>query len=382
MLAIPVKKLREGMVVAQSIYSKAGAAFIVKGRQLSRQYINRMKKIGIPSISVTTADPNFNVEPPEDVIQEKTRMDAIRVVHSVFKDISEKQEMDTEGLSQSANRIVTDIIARREHLVQLTDIRLHDSYTFAHSVNVAVLSAIMGNFSGLTETEMKTLVMGGLLHDLGKISVPAKILNKRGGLTDEEFEEIKKHPMDGAHRIHQFEWTLPKASVLAAIAAQHHEHMDGSGYPRGIGGDRLHRFARMVSIADVYDALTSERPYKRAYTPSVAYSIMVKTGKSQFDEELLTQFFDHVAVYPIGTVLKTFYGYGIVKKCEFGHTRTPTVCVFADKKKKPLERPFTIDLKNDSAQSIEKEISGDELMEFTHNLRVDPSQYLCGGIAG
>ena len=320
MLAIPVKKLREGMVVAQSIYSKAGAALLVKGKQLKHQYIHQMKKIGIPSISVTAVDPHFHVETPEDVIQEKTRMDAIKVVHSVFKDISEKHEMDTEGLAQAANRIVTDIIARREHLVQLTDIRLHDTYTFAHSVNVAVLSAIMGKFSGLTEDEMKTLVMGGLLHDLGKISVSPAVLNKNGRLTDAEFEEIKTHPMEGAHRIHQFEWTLPKASILAAIAAQHHEHVDGSGYPRGIGGDRMHRFAKMVSIADVYDALTSERPYKKAYTPSVAYSIMMKTDKSHFDGELLEQFFDHVAVYPVGTVLKTFYGYGIVKKCWSGHT--------------------------------------------------------------
>lgn len=375
MLSIPVKSLREGMVVGQSIYSEAGAAYLVKGKPLTNQYIKQMKKIGIPSISVSTVDPRFEVEMPEDVVQEKTRMDAIQKVHDVFEDLSGKKEMDTEGLTNIADRIVTDVFSRSNHLVQLTDIRLHDTYTFAHSVNVAVLSAMIGKYSELSDEDMKTLVMGGLLHDLGKIKIPAVILNKKGRLTAQEYEEIKEHPMEGAHRISEHEWMLPKASILAAIAAQHHEHINGTGYPRGIKGDKMHRFAKMVAIADVYDALTSERPYKKAYTPSVAYGIM-KINKGHFDSELFEKFFDNVAVYPVGTVLKTFYGYGIVTKCEFGHTRTPTVCIFADRKRNMLDHSFTIDLKNDSPQTIEKEISGNDLLAFTRNFTIDPSKFL------
>ncbi len=375
MLSIPVKYLREGMVIAQSIYSKAGAAFLVKGKQITTQYINRLKRIGIPSISVTTADPNLDVEPPEDVVQEKTRIEAIQILHDAFKEFKRKKELDTGRLTTITDRIVKDVLTRHEHLVQLTDIRLHDTYTFAHSVNVAVLSAMIGKYSGLSDKDMQSLVLGGLLHDLGKIDVPAKILHKQGRLTAKEFEEIMKHPMEGARRIHEFEWVLPRSSILAAVAAQHHERIDGSGYPRGIEGDRMHRFAKMVAIADVYDALTSERPYKKAYTPSVAYGIM-KMSEGHFDEELIEDFFDNVAIYPVGTILKTFYGYGIVTKCEFGHTRTPTVCIFADKKRKLLETPITIDLKDDSPKTIEKEISGNDLMAFTHNLRLDPSKYL------
>ncbi|MBQ9633447.1 MAG: phosphohydrolase, partial [Schwartzia sp.] len=123
------------------------------------------------------------------------------------------------------------------------------------------------------------------------------------------------------------------------------------------------------------DALTSERPYKKAYTPSVAYGIM-KISKGHFEEELLRQFFDNVAIYPLGTILKTFYGYGIVTKCEFGHTRTPTVCIFADRKRKMLEKPVTINLKDDSPKTIEKEISGTELLALTRDFSFDPSKYL------
>ena len=375
MLSIPVKSLREGMVVGQSIYSEAGAAYLVKGKPLTNQYIKQMKKIGIPSISVSTVNPRFEVEIPEDVVQEKTRMDAIQKVHDVFEDLSGKKEMDTEGLTKIADRIVTDVFSRNSHLVQLTDIRLHDIYTFAHSVNVAVLSAMIGKFSELSDEDLKTLVMGGLLHDLGKIKVPSEILNKKGRLTALEYEEIKGHPMEGAHRISEFEWMLPKASILAAIAAQHHECIDGTGYPRGIKGDKMHRFAKMVAIADVYDALTSERPYKKAYTPSVAYGIM-RIHKGHFEAELMEKFFDNVAIYPVGTVLKTFYGYGIVTKCEFGHTRNPTIRIFADRRRNVLEHSFTIDLRHDSPNAIEKEISGSELLAFTHNFSFDPSKYL------
>ncbi|MBR1886309.1 MAG: HD-GYP domain-containing protein [Schwartzia sp.] len=375
MLSIPVKKLREGMVVAQSVYSKAGAAFLVKGKPLTAQYIKSLEKIGIPSLSVTSTDPRFNILPPEDVVEEKTRLDAIQKVHDVFKDISEKKEMDPVGLTAVADKLISDIFARHENLIQLTDIRLYDAYTFAHSVNVAVLSAMLGKVEGISEADMRILVLGGLLHDLGKIKVPIQVLNKTGKLTAQEFEAIKAHPTEGFRRIHEFGKMLPKWEILAIIAAQHHEHMDGSGYPKGLRGDQLHRFAKIVAIADVYDALTSERPYKKAYTPSVAYGIM-RTNKGHLEPELLEHFFDNVALYPIGAVLKTFYGYGIVTKCEFGHTRTPTIRVFANKKREVLTSPFTIDLKNDSPHVIEKEISGNELMQFTHNLSLDPSKYL------
>ena len=375
MLSIPVKKLREGMVVAQSVYSKAGAAFLVKGKPLTVQYIKSLEKIGIPSLSVTSTDPRFNILPPEDVVEEKTRLDAIQKVHDVFKDISEKKEMDPVGLTAVADKLISDIFARHENLIQLTDIRLYDAYTFAHSVNVAVLSAMLGKVEGISEADMRILVLGGLLHDLGKIKVPIQVLNKTGKLTAQEFEAIKAHPTEGFRRIHEFGKMLPKWEILAIIAAQHHEHMDGSGYPKGLRGDQLHRFAKIVAIADVYDALTSERPYKKAYTPSVAYGIM-RTNTGHLEPELLEHFFDNVALYPIGAVLKTFYGYGIVTKCEFGHTRTPTIRVFANKKREVLTSPFTIDLKNDSPHVIEKEISGNELMQFTHNLSLDPSKYL------
>ena len=376
MLRIPVKKLKAGMVVSQSIYNRKGGSYLVKGQPLTAQYIQRLKKIGISSISVTSTNPNFKLMPPEDIVQETTRIDAIQHICDAFQDVENSGQLNVDAVQNVSDHILFDVIQRRENLVQLTDIRLHDTYTFAHSVNVAILSAMLGLLCHYTKQDLALLTLGALLHDLGKIKISSNILNKTGRLSNEEFSIIQNHPMEGARRIHEMGSLLPSPAILAAIAAQHHEHIDGKGYPQHLTGDKIHRFAKIVAIADVYDALTSERPYKKAYTPSITRNIMVNVNKGQFDTNLLKLFFNNVAVYPVGTLLKTVYGFGIVTKCEFGRTETPCVCIFANTEGKMLEEPVRLDLKNDGPKAIEMEISGIELLHFIHELGVDPSIYL------
>lgn len=364
------------MVVSQSIYNKDGGSYLVKGQPLTLQYIQRLKKIGISSVSVTSTNPNFKLTPPEDIVQETTRIDAIQHICDAFQDVENSGQLDVDTVQNVSDHILFDVIQRRENLVQLTDIRLHDTYTFAHSVNVAILSAMLGLLCHYTKQDLALLTLGALLHDLGKIKIASDILNKTGRLSNEEFSIIQNHPMEGARRIREMGSKLPSSGILAAIAAQHHEHVDGKGYPQHLTGDQIHRFSKIVAIADVYDALTSERPYKKAYSPSITRNIMVNVNKGQFDMDLLKLFFNNVAVYPVGTILKTVYGFGIVTKCEFGHTETPSVCIFANTEGKLLQDPVRLDLKDDGTRAIEMEISGIELLHFIHELSVDPTMYL------
>ena len=378
MLRLPVKNLKKGMIVAQSIYNHHGGSYLVKGSAITPEYIHHLKKIGIPTVNVTSADPNFQLQPPEDVVQETTRIDAIQHVYEAFQDVEKEGRLDAQAMETVSDNIIRDIIQRKENLVQLTDIRLHDTYTFAHSVNVAILSAMLGMLCRYTRKDMNILTLGALLHDLGKIDVSTRILTKNTRLTDSEFAEIKSHPERGAEHIHEMDHELPSTSILAAIAREHHEHIDGRGYPRGLQGDEIHRFAKIVAIADVYDALTSERPYKRAYTPNVAYNIMKNVNIGQFDPDLLDLFFNNVAIYPVGTILKTDYGYAIVKKCEFGKTEAPTIVVFANLEGRLLQKAETIDLAAEprGAKLIQMVVADSELRHFIHELSVDPSQYL------
>ncbi|MBR6266995.1 MAG: HD-GYP domain-containing protein, partial [Selenomonadaceae bacterium] len=310
------------------------------------------------------------------VVQETTRITAIEKVYDAFQSVEENGRLDADAMLNVSDKILMDIIQRKENLVQLTDIRLHDTYTFAHCVNVAILSAMLGMLCRYSKDDLKLLTLGAMLHDLGKIRIPSTILNKNGRLADDEFKVIKSHPAEGAARIKEMERILPSPGILAAVAAQHHEHIDGCGYPAGLTGDKIHRFAKIVAIADVYDALTSERPYKKAYSPSVTHNIMMNVNKGQFDNELLKLFFNNVAIYPVGTIVKTSHGIGIVKSCEFGSTEMPEVVVFATNEGKLLNQPLIYDLKEDGPKAIKGVISDNDLRHFVHLLAIDPSIFL------
>ena len=377
MLRLPTSKLKDGMILGQSLFNTAGGSYLVKGKPVTIEYIRKLQQLGIQTVTVTSMDPRHRLPPPPDVIEEKTRIKAISTVFNTFQSIEENGTLDVSSLEKVADSIVFDLFDNHENLVQLTDIRMHDAYTFAHSVNVAVLSAMMGMLCHLSKEDLSLITLGGLLHDLGKITVQAEILNKNRSLTENEFDIIRQHPTNGARRIVKMH-NLPKPSILAAIASQHHEHIDGTGYPRGIKGDEIHRFAKITAIADVYDALTSERPYKKAYMPNIAYNIMHNINKGQFDRKLLDTFFNNVALYPEGAVLKTTMGFAVVKESKFGRTTTPIIILFADTNGKLLDERTVIDLSEvpNGSESIQVVPTGNDLYHFIHELGVDPSYYL------
>ena len=361
------------MITAQSIYNPLGASYLTKGMELSPTYIERLEKAGFEGVTVTSLDPKLKLAPPDDIVQEKTRISAIQNVATAFHSVEENGTFDPAPLQGISENILQDIIAQQKNLVQLTDIRLHDTYTFAHSVNVAILSSLLGVLLKLSREEQLKLTLGGLLHDIGKVTVPYEILTKAGHLSDDEWSVMQGHPEAGRQRLKKM---FPNDTLLSTIALQHHEHIDGSGYPNHLKGEQIHRYGRIVAIADVYDALTSVRPYKRAYTPSVAHRLMATCSPGHFDLDLLKLFFDNVAIYPVGTILKTQDGYAIVKKVEFGYTLTPVVCVFANREGKLLDTPSDLDLKEAPKGMLDGVISDSELYHFIHNINVDPAIFL------
>ncbi len=373
MIKLQLRRLRPGMVPVQSIYNSSGARYLVKGTPLTESYIQKLKQVGIDSIYVMSTNPDIEVKPPEDVLQEKTRAMAVEHVYNLFENVQTQNLMDIEPVEKASDAILSDLILRRKNLVQLTDIRTYDMYTFAHSVNVAVLSAIIGTLCNLDHRRMHQLTLGALLHDLGKTRVPLGILNKEGRLLPEEFDVIKLHPRWGSEMI--LGLSLADVSMLALPARQHHEHMDGKGYPYGIAGEQIHIFGRICAIADVYDALTSLRPYKKPYPPHIAYHIMKDCSPGQFDEELLNLFFRNVAIYPVGTVMKTTHGYAIVKKISFGKTDRPLVVLFANPDGRPMP-PREIGLHDEPSEEIVKVLTDADLYTFIHQIGFDQEKLL------
>ncbi len=377
MIRLPVNKLKGGMVTAQSIYNHKGANYLTRGTTLTQQYIDRLRKIGISNVVITSLDPNLPLPPPEDIIKEETRVSAIHQVFDTYTRLQQNQEMDIPPVLEASESIIADLLQRPENLVQMTDIRLYDDYTFAHSVNVAALSAMLGMVCHFSRSDLTTITTGGLLHDLGKMDISKDILCKTTSLNDEEFRVIRQHPLFGYQRLIRTSSSGGlNMKVIADIACQHHEHIDGHGYPNHLVGNQISEFAKIVAIADVYDALTTQRPYKKAYSPHIAYTIMTKCSGKQFDEHLLKLFFDHVALYPVGTVLKTIWGYGIVKAVHIGMTRFPRLILFADNNHRRLKRSVTIETADQQEDFISSIVDGSELTALCSHIRFNPSLLL------
>ena len=374
MIRLKPNQLKTGMVTAQSIFHEKGAPFLVRGTPLTDRYIYRLRQLSVPELHVTSLSSNFQLQPPPDIVEERTRVQAVDNVAETFREAEENGRFDMTRLEKCADFLVRDIMAKKKNLVQITDIRLHDSYTFSHSVNVAVLSTMLGDLCGYSKRKLQIITLGGLLHDIGKLAVPTPILNKSGSLTAGEFKIIRRHPSEGRKILKEL--NSPIASILAIIAVQHHEHLDGSGYPYHVRGKSIHPYSRITAIADVYDALTSVRPYKRAYKPNVVYRMMMQNSTGHFDMDRLRLFFDNVAIYPVGTVMKTQLGYAIVKKVVFGHTLAPVVIVFADKNGNLLKKPFGVNLAHCRRDVIQYVMDDVELLNFIRHTGIDPAVFL------
>lgn len=183
----------------------------------------------------------------------------------------------------------------------LARIRAKDAYLMEHSMNVAILLANFGRYLGLERSVLKELTLGGLLHDVGKIMTPDEVLNKPGKLTDEEFAIMRQHVVHSYEILSNTPGITP---TMLEVAANHHERLDGTGYPQRLKGDQLSLYTRMSGIVDVYDAITADRVYKAGMQPTQAFRILLKGLHSHFDAELVTKFIKCMGVYPVGTLVQ------------------------------------------------------------------------------
>jgi len=184
---------------------------------------------------------------------------------------------------------LVDVVQKSDYQSMLSGVRDHDNYSYVHSLRVATLLSVFGNAIGLAESDLLVLASGGLMHDVGKMSISHEVLNKPGRLSEEEFAVMKSHVAKTVDFLKE-STTLPKGVV--AVAERHHEKLDGTGYPRGLKGAELNDLARMASIVDVFSALTDRRVYKPPMTPEDAFKLMGDQMMAHLDQRLLTTFRD------------------------------------------------------------------------------------------
>ena len=320
---IPVNQLQPGMYVL-AIASQTGAMEIAQtGLVTNRQQVDALIRRGVLTVRVDLARsklPGGGTASPADVVTNgagssrqigsgEGRELKIRRLYQEARELQGKfirhlkagEPIDITPLAAVAEEMVDTMFTHGDAMLCLARIRAKDAYLMEHSMNVAILLANFGRYLGLDRSVLKELTLGGLLHDVGKIMTPDEVLNKPGKLTDEEFGVMRQHV------VHSYDILSNTAGItptMLEVAANHHERLDGTGYPQRLKGEQLSLYTRMSGIVDVYDAVTADRVYKQGMQPTQAFRILLKGIDQHFDAELVTKFIKCMGVYPVGTLVQ------------------------------------------------------------------------------
>jgi putative nucleotidyltransferase with HDIG domain len=344
---LSTKTLKSGMVMATTVYNGQGKALIKSGVSVTERMIHRLIEMKIQYVYIEDGL-SAGIE-ASDSIPVKVRQEAINKIDSTFTHLENNSvssnlvalEQSASGFKEVIDTILNEIKGSKDLLTLLTDVFAYDSYVFHHSFNVTLYTLAIGIELGMPPKQLDMLGLGAIMHDIGKMMVPEEILMKPGKLTYEEFKEVEKHSEYGFDILRK----LHNVSLLVAHCAfQHHERLDGSGYPRGLKGDEIHPFAKIIAVADVFDALTSNRVYRNAMLPHEALEILYAGSGTLFDSNVIQAFKKSVAIYPNGMVVILNDGRrGIVESQNKDLTDRPVLRIIAEGGDQ-LTAPYTLDL--------------------------------------
>lgn len=378
MLRISLDSLKAGMILGKAIHNEDGKLLLGRGVTVSPFFIKRLKQIGISSVFIRDENTD-DIEPVEN-ISEVVRGATLRHMRELF---GSAQEICSEmkGLSaqaihdavtsdqfQSTFRnnpsfqkiqedasLIVDQLIQGEVILGMNSLKTYDNYTFQHSIDVTIVSIMIGRKLGFPVKRLRELGVGCILHDIGKTLLPKEIVNKPSTLTTEEFAAIKTHTTIG------YEMTRGVESIGILpphVALQHHEKQDGSGYPRGLKGNNhvvisdeprtIHTYGGIAAVADIYDALSSDRPYRKALPPEQVINTLRSIAGTELNREILRYFLAITPVYPVGSTVLIIKGdylkhFGIVTKIDSDKLDRPVIRLIFDAQKRRIN-PIEINL--------------------------------------
>lgn len=311
---IPMKRAKPGMVLGRAIFDSDDRILLGARVELKQEFIDNLLKRGYSGVYIVD-DISQDVDIGETISEELRH-----------KGIKSLKECNIDAVLNVAQNIVSQILAAKTVSLDLVDLRSFDDYTYCHSVNVAVLSCVTGMEMGLGESELLNLCVGAIFHDLGKSKLSSDILNKPTKLNAEEFEEIKRHPVESYNMIKD-RYDIASTSKNAILC--HHENEDGSGYPLGLCFDDIHLFAKIIHVMDVYDALTAKRPYKEPYAASEALEYLMGGCGILFEKKVVDAFACCAPIFPKGVEVRLSDGReGIVVRNHKENVLRPEIRLF------------------------------------------------------
>lgn len=287
---VEINKCKIGDILAEDIYNCNNIKVVSKNTVINSFIKNKLVKFGAYNIKIY----HINDEDEKYNDFKKEYKSTILKIKRLILGIFSGGNIDTEELISSAESIYSKIFEADYIIKYINELRNTDEYTFTHSANVAFYSMLIGRWMKLPEHNIRELIQAGILHDIGKLKIEDKILNKPGKLTDEEFVEMKKHATYGYDMLKSnkdINDDIKKAILM------HHERTDGTGYPTGAKENEINVYAKIIAIADTYDAMTSNRIYKKKVTPFDSFKMFLSSGIRIYDISILNIFLNNIAPY-------------------------------------------------------------------------------------
>jgi putative nucleotidyltransferase with HDIG domain len=290
------------------------------------------------------------------------------LTRSFMDDVRLGRAIDIKEVKATVSECVRSILRNPDAMLWMSKLRSKDSYTSEHSLNVGLIAIAFGRHLGASEEDLNKLGMAGMLHDIGKMQTPNSVLLKDSALTEEEFGLMKMHAQQGrdilmSHR------NIYHGAI--DVAYSHHENLDGSGYPRGIKSGGITDFTRIVALCDVYDAITSDRVYKKGASSLNALKIIQDQSGKKFDTRLAQEFIECIGLYPPGSVVELHSGeVGIVISTNYRHRHLPKVMIVRDAQKQPCQERV-INLEKSAASGSTEQLIKNVLPNGTHTIRVE-----------
>ena len=376
---IAVEKLRPGMYIHDLGCSWIQHPFLQNRLTItSADQILKIKKLGVQYVYIDTSrgvdvndiEKNNAVstnEEPRDLLNLASRRDrtsrrtthsyatereraltikneAMSVIHHVMDDVIHNREIRVDTVYDIVDDMIESVSRNDQALTTVLRMKSIDEYTYLHSVSVCALFIAFSRCLNLSDDEMREGALGAMLHDIGKMSVPLTILNKAGPLTHEEFKIIQLHTTYGKRILDRIDG-IP--ATARDIAYGHHERYDGSGYPRGLKNSEISAYNKIVSVVDVFDAMTSERCYSKGATPDVIIRYLFELRDKSFAADVVESFIKCVGIYPVGTCVRLENGLiGIVNETNVGNILFPLITIVFDTKKDRRITPYTVNLED------------------------------------
>lgn len=351
MRLISTVSAKPGDVLGESLLNYDGSIMLRQGVEITQRYIEKLVELGIGYIYID--DDRLSDVKVQDPKFLELKTEVVKVLSKNFVSLQyNDSKPELKGITNSVTELVDYLLNNKDiSSNHLTEIKTHDNYTYVHSLNTCVIALFFGMKMNFTRIMLEELGAGALLHDIGKMKVEKKILNKAERLTTEEFEAMKQHSLFGYDLVKDLNYISHRSKL---VVLQHHERVDGSGYPHSLPGRKISRFAKIVALSDVYDAIVSDRVYRKGISGSEAYEFILGSAGTQFDWELVNLFKYNFSIYPLGVCVHLTNGIeGFVVRENPGFPDRPVVRMIYDQNGLTID-PVDIDLLEKIDVCIEK----------------------------